>query len=75
MTDFVDGLIAKKPHDNAPDFVKANVSMERQEQLTGSMVVQMTGSTSRSKRARAVSGTPKLMTGSPLKVKGCLLFT
>ena len=25
---FVDGLIVKKPHENAPDFVKAKVSMK-----------------------------------------------
>ena len=31
MTDFVDGLIAKKPSDNAPDFIKANVSIKRKE--------------------------------------------
>ena len=31
MSDFVDGLIAKKPGDNAPDFIKANVSIKRKE--------------------------------------------
>ena len=33
MTDkeFVDGLIVKKPHDNAPDFVKCSISIKRKE--------------------------------------------
>jgi hypothetical protein len=31
VSDFVDGLIAKKPGDNAPDFIKANVSIKRKE--------------------------------------------
>lgn len=31
MTDFVDGLIAKRPSDNAPDFIKVNVSIKRKE--------------------------------------------
>ena len=26
---FVDGLIVKKPHDNAPDFVKLEISIKR----------------------------------------------
>lgn len=28
---FVDGLKVSKPHDNAPDFVKANLSLNRTE--------------------------------------------
>ena len=28
---FVDGLIVKKPHDNAPDFVKARLSLKLDE--------------------------------------------
>jgi|TARA_R100001460_G_scaffold53670_3_gene92794 hypothetical protein len=27
---FVDGLRTSKPHDNAPDFVKANISIQRE---------------------------------------------
>lgn len=30
-TEFVDGLIVKAPRDGAPDFVKASISMKRQE--------------------------------------------
>ena len=26
--DFVDGMIVKRPHDNAPDFIKANISIK-----------------------------------------------
>jgi hypothetical protein len=26
--EFVDGLIVKKPHENAPDYVKANISIK-----------------------------------------------
>jgi lipopolysaccharide export LptBFGC system permease protein LptF len=29
--EFVDGLIVKKPHDNAPDFVKCSISIKRKE--------------------------------------------
>jgi hypothetical protein len=28
---FIDGLMAKKPHENAPDFVKAKISIKREE--------------------------------------------
>ncbi len=28
---FVDGLMVKKPHDNAPDFIKASLSIKREE--------------------------------------------
>lgn len=28
---FVDGLIVKAPHENAPDFVKASISIKREE--------------------------------------------
>ena len=28
---FVDGLIAKKPRDNAPDWIKCNLSIKREE--------------------------------------------
>lgn len=28
---FVDGLIAKKPRDNAPDWIKCNISIKREE--------------------------------------------
>lgn len=28
---FVDGLMVSKPHDNAPDFVKASLSLKREE--------------------------------------------
>lgn len=28
---FVDGLITKKPHDKAPDFIKCNISIKRDE--------------------------------------------
>ena len=28
---FVDGLMVKKPHQNAPDFVKANLSIKRED--------------------------------------------
>lgn len=28
---FVDGLMVKKPHGNAPDFVKANLSIKRED--------------------------------------------
>ncbi|MEN8252615.1 MAG: hypothetical protein ABFQ53_03480 [Patescibacteria group bacterium] len=31
---FVDGLMVKKPHQNAPDFVKANLSIKREELIT-----------------------------------------
>lgn len=31
---FVDGLRADKPRDNAPDFVKANLSINREELLS-----------------------------------------
>lgn len=30
-TEFVDGMIAKAPHDNAPDYVKARISIKREE--------------------------------------------
>lgn len=30
-TEFVDGLIAKAPHDKAPEFVKARLSIKREE--------------------------------------------
>lgn len=30
-TDFINGLIVKAPHDNAPDFVKAKLSLKREE--------------------------------------------
>jgi hypothetical protein len=30
---FIDGLFAKPPHENAPDFVKARLSMKREELL------------------------------------------
>ena len=33
MTTFADGLIVKKPHQNAPDFVKARVSIKKDEFL------------------------------------------
>ena len=26
--DFVDGMIVKRPHENAPDFIKANISIK-----------------------------------------------
>ena len=29
MADFVNGLMAKKPHEKAPDFVKCNLSIKR----------------------------------------------
>ena len=29
--EFVDGLLVKAPHDNAPDFVKASISIKREE--------------------------------------------
>jgi hypothetical protein len=29
--EFAQGLIVKKPHPNAPDFVKANISIKREE--------------------------------------------
>jgi len=32
--EFVDGLIVKKPHDNAPDFVKCSVSIKRSELIS-----------------------------------------
>jgi hypothetical protein len=31
MADFVNGLMAKKPNDKAPDFVKCNLSIKRVE--------------------------------------------
>lgn len=31
---FIDGLIVKAPHANAPDFVKAKLSIKRQELIT-----------------------------------------
>jgi len=31
--EFIDGFIAKKPHPNAPDFVKAKISIKRQDLL------------------------------------------
>ena len=31
---FVDGLIVKKPHDNAPDFVKCAISIKRSELIS-----------------------------------------
>ena len=30
---FIDGLIVKAPHDNAPDFVKAKLSIKREEMI------------------------------------------
>jgi hypothetical protein len=30
-SNFIDGLIVKAPHENAPDFVKAKLSIKRQE--------------------------------------------
>lgn len=33
MPDFVDGLRAKKPNEKAPDFVKCNLSIKREELL------------------------------------------
>lgn len=30
---FIDGLFAKPPHENAPDFVKARLSMKREEMI------------------------------------------
>lgn len=33
MPDFVDGLRAKKPNDKAPDFVKCNLSIKREDLL------------------------------------------
>ena len=30
---FIDGLFAKKPHDNAPDFVKAKLSIKREDMI------------------------------------------
>lgn len=30
-TQFIDGLIVKAPHENAPDYVKAKLSMKREE--------------------------------------------
>lgn len=32
--EFVDGLIVKKPNDNAPDFVKASISIKRSELIS-----------------------------------------
>ncbi len=32
--EFVDGLIIKKPHDNAPDFVKCAISIKRSELIS-----------------------------------------
>ena len=32
--DFIDGLIAKEPHENAPDFIKAKLSIKVEELLT-----------------------------------------
>jgi hypothetical protein len=29
--DFVDGMIVKRPHENAPDFIKANISIKLDE--------------------------------------------
>ena len=31
---FVDGLMVKKPHQNAPDFVKGSLSIKREELIT-----------------------------------------
>ena len=31
--EFIDGLFAKAPHPNAPDFIKANISIKREEML------------------------------------------
>tara|TARA_R100000951_G_scaffold40315_1_gene34166 strand:- start:1257 stop:1463 length:207 start_codon:yes stop_codon:yes gene_type:complete len=31
MPDFVNGLMAKKPNEKAPDFVKCNLSIKREE--------------------------------------------
>ena len=31
---FIDGLIVKAPHDNAPDFVKAKLSIKREELIS-----------------------------------------
>ena len=34
MADFVNGLMAKKPNEKAPDFVKCNLSIKRVELIS-----------------------------------------
>ena len=34
MADFVDGLMAKKPNEKAPDFVKCAISIKRADLIT-----------------------------------------
>ena len=34
MADFVDGLMAKKPNEKAPDFVKCALSIKREDLIT-----------------------------------------
>jgi len=30
MNEFIDGLIVRRPHENAPDFIKAKISIKRE---------------------------------------------
>ena len=64
--DFVDGMIVKRPHENAPDFIKANISIKLDD-FKGwigqfvKAIPAMSGSTSTLKNPRRVRCTQSVI--------------
>jgi len=62
---FVNGLMAKKPRDQAPDWVKCNISIKREELIAWLGAESKDWINVQSAKAKAASGTLKSTHGSP----------